>query len=343
MARWLTARGYPVSMLTWNEGHPDGEPIDGIRVYNICPQTSGLRGLRFFHPRWTGLVRAMSRADTDIYYQNCGECVTGQVAMWCRLRGRKFIYSIANDSDVDPSLPEMKFRRERLLYTYGLRHADHVISQTRFQQQRLLQFWNIESSVVPMPCSAWDNTSWISPVKTSPTPILWIGRIAPQKRFEWLIEIARLCPDLHFDVVGHANIDSNYSYSLETKAKSIENITLHGSVSHEKMYDYYRAASLLLCTSRFEGFPNTFLEAWSLGLPTVSTFDPDHLIGTHHLGKTAEDIPGLIAGIRELLNRDSAWNKASDNAKTYFRDHHAVDVVMPQFENIFLSEVSHYE
>ena len=68
MARWLAARGYPVQMLTWDEGQPDEIEIDGVRVFKICRLDGGLVGLRFFHPRWTGLVRAMRRADADLYY-----------------------------------------------------------------------------------------------------------------------------------------------------------------------------------------------------------------------------------------------------------------------------------
>jgi glycosyltransferase involved in cell wall biosynthesis len=336
IAKWLASRGYSVSMLTWDEGYDDGMEIDGVRLFKICPQDSGRRGIRFFHPRWTGLVRAMKRANADIYYQNCGECVTGQVAAWCRLHRRKFVYSMANDADVDPALPEMKYRRERFLYTYGLRHANCVIAQTQYQQRCLSKFWDINSTVIPMPCTAWPNETCQYRCGTVNNRILWVGRIVPQKRFEWLIEIARLCPDLHFDVAGHANIETEYSRSLEARIKMLDNVVLHGVIPHDKLYKYYRSASLLLCTSRFEGFPNTFLEAWSLGLPVVSTFDPDHLIETMKLGKTANEITGVIAAMRELLTDESEWNRISAITKKYFRENHSPDVVMPQYERIFL-------
>jgi glycosyltransferase involved in cell wall biosynthesis len=336
LAKWFASRGYPVSMLTWDEGQKDGEAIDGVRVFNICPQNRGWRGVRFFHPRWSGLVRAMKRADADIYYQNCGECVTGQVAAWCRLHRRKFIYSVANDTDVDPALPEMKHRRERWLYEYGLRHADCIIAQTRFQQQCLSRFWNINSMVVPMSCVAWPEKSGRYRCGGLSNRILWVGRFAPQKRFEWLIEIAKLCPDLQFDVVGRANIDNDYSKSLEAGAKTLENVILHGAVPHEKLYSYYRSAALLLCTSRFEGFPNIFLEAWSMGVPVVSTFDPDHLIETLKLGRTAGTTAGVVAAMRELMTDEFEWNRASSNTKKYFMENHSPDVVMPQYERLFL-------
>ena len=96
MARWFAARGYRVSMLTWDEGQEDGVEIDGVKVFKMCRQDAGLPGLRFFWPRWTSLNAAMRRADADVYYQNCGEYVTGQVAMWCRRHGRKLVYSVAN-------------------------------------------------------------------------------------------------------------------------------------------------------------------------------------------------------------------------------------------------------
>jgi glycosyltransferase involved in cell wall biosynthesis len=338
MARWFASRGYPVSILTWDEGHEDGTKIDGVRVFNICRQDRGLKGLRFFHPRWTGLCRAMSRADADIYYHNCGECETGQVAAWCRARGRRFVYSVANDSDVDPLLPEMPTRRERLLYRYGLRCADHVVVQTNYQQQQLREGWQIESTVIPMPCVAWTDR----PYEPAPPPlpgkarILWIGRFAPQKRFEWLVEIARACTDLHFDVVGQANYECEYSRTLEPLARSLSNIKLHGFVPHERLYDHYRSADLLLCTSRFEGFPNTFLEAWSLGRPIVSTFDPDHVIATHELGWATDNIPGLIKGIRDLLASPERWGRLSENARRYYSHNHTVEAVLPRFENVFL-------
>ena len=56
------------------------------------------------------------------------------------------------------------------------------------------------------------------------------------------------------------------------------NVTLHGRVERERMPSLYQDALCLCCTSVLEGFPNTFLEAWSVGLPVVSSFDPDHLI-----------------------------------------------------------------
>ena len=70
MAKWLAGRGCKVSMLTWDEGQADGEIIDGVKVFKLCRKDDGIKGLRFFWPRWTSLNVAMKRADADIYYQN---------------------------------------------------------------------------------------------------------------------------------------------------------------------------------------------------------------------------------------------------------------------------------
>ena len=115
LARWLAARRYDVSILTWDEGQPKDVDIDGVRVIKMCRRSAGIAGLRFLFPRWTSLNSAMRRADADLYYQNCAEYVTGQVALWCRHNRRKFVYSVANDPDVDPHLPDMHTMRERLL------------------------------------------------------------------------------------------------------------------------------------------------------------------------------------------------------------------------------------
>lgn len=338
MARWLAQRGYRVSMLTWDEGQQDGIKINGVRVFKVCRQNGGLPGLRFVHPKWTALARAMARADADVYYQNCGECVTGQIALWCRRHGRKFVYSVASDPDVDPALPEMKTLRERVFYRYGLRRAQKVIVQTACQHRKLLEHWNISSVVIPMPCliAGADNVRPEFPTNGTRARILWIGRIGPEKRLEWLFDTAGRCPDLQFDVVGHPHADNSYSRQLMNRGRGLANVTMHGYVPYQDVSRFYRQATLLCCTSVFEGFPNTFLEAWSQGLPVVSTFDPDSVVVTRSLGVVAGDVDGLAAAIHTLLNRPDQWRKMSVNARQYYLNNHTVDVVMPRFEQTFL-------
>lgn len=337
MARWFAAQGYRVSMITWNEGQPDGVEIDGVRVFRMCDRGAGLRGLRFFHPRWTSLASAMRRANADLYYQNCAEYVTGQVALWCKWHARKFVYSIANDPDVDPRLPDMQTVRERMLYRYGLQHADRVVVQTQSQAAALREGFGLDSVVLPMPCPGPSNDDQAQPerLRRGSPRILWVARICEQKRPDRLLDIAEACPELEFDLVGPAS-GAPYSSHVCERASLLRNVTVHGGVLRHHMADFYKAAACMCCTSNFEGFPNTFLEAWSHGLPVVSTFDPDNLIAERAMGAVADDVPGLVSAIHGLLTSQQRWSEASKNARRYYLENHAVDKVMPRFERVFL-------
>jgi glycosyltransferase involved in cell wall biosynthesis len=340
MARWLAAKGYAVSMLTWDEGQPDDLVIDGVRIIKICRQKAGLPGVRFLHPKWTSLARAMLKADADIYYQNCGECVTGQVALWCRRHDRKFVYSVASDPDCDPRLPEMRTVRERVLYRYGLTHADRVVVQTRRQQAMLREGFDLDSQVIPMPCPGPVNGEYVARSLLQPNDrrILWIGRICEVKRPDRFLDLAELCPDLAFDLVGPW-FDTAYSKAAYERAKSLANVTVHGPVPFGQVAEFYRRAACLCCTSNFEGFPNTFIEAWGHGVPVVSTFDPDNLIATRGLGSVAKDVSGLAQGIRELFGSAERWRAASEKARQYYLENHTVDAAMARFEQVFLDAV----
>lgn len=337
MARWLAARGHEVSMLTWDEGQDGDTEIDGVRVIKLCRQHDGVPGLRFIHPRWTSLIRGMRRANADLYYHNCGEYVTGQIALWCRRNRKRFVYSVANDADCTPRLPEMKTLRERVLYRYGLLHADRVIVQTETQRKMLREGFSIDSVVLPMPCPGPSKDEYLSP--PAPTNgrcrVAWVGRIHESKRLELLVEVARQLPDIDFDVAGVAPTPTAYSRAVLQEAGTQPNIRLHGFVARSDMPDFYRNASLLCCTSSYEGFPNTFLEAWSFGLPIVSTFDPDNLIATNKLGIVARDVSDIVAGIRRITDPPTAWREMSANARSYYMKYHTIDKALPRFEDLF--------
>jgi glycosyltransferase involved in cell wall biosynthesis len=341
LARWLASRGHDVSFVTWNEGDGSETTVDGVRMLSVCAQDDGVYGIRFFHPRWSSLNRALARADADVYYHNCGDYFTGQVALWCRRHGRPFVYSVANDPDVDPAFPKLKAWRERKLYSYGLRHADRVIAQTTTQQQMLANHFGLPSEVIPMPCPGPTASEFVppDPPAAGSARLVWVARIAKVKRLEWLLDIAPALPDVRIDVAGTPQAGDAYAADVMARVSRLPNVAMLGRVSREGIPDLFKGAAALICTSEYEGFPNTFLEGWSHGIPLVSTHDPDGLVTRQRLGRIATTLPTFIAAIRELLASPTSWREMSSNARAYYSTNHTVEATMPMFEREFLSAV----
>lgn len=332
LARWLATRGHRVTLVTWDEGQPSGIDVHDVRVLPTCRQRDGLPGLRFFTPRWRSLLRALTTADADVYYQNGAEYVTGQVALWCRSHERPFVFSTASNSDCEAEPPLLPAWRERVLYRAGLARADRIVVQTRTQQDMMRTNFGRESTVLPMPCVEPEDP----PASVEPSArrrLVWIGRLCHVKRPDRLLDAAERCPDLHFDVAGLAD-DSPFTAAVLARARSVPNVTIHGAVSRDRINALLREAWCLCCTSDIEGFPNTFLEAWSHGVPVLTTFDPDGLVAARGLGWVAPP-DGFAEQLRASLDDGAGWEAAAGRARRYYRDHHTVASVMPRFESLF--------
>jgi glycosyltransferase involved in cell wall biosynthesis len=327
LARWLVARGYAVDFITWREGDEREAMIDGIRLLTICRQDDGLPGLRFVYPRWTSLVGALRRSNADVYYHNTAECVTGQVGFWCWLSGRRFVFSAASHADCDAALPCLPRWRERVLYRLGLRLASAAVVQTEMQQQMMRENFGRDAEVIPMPCPEPEPSQVLSPAAGPPSNrALWVGRLSDLKRPELFLAAAAQAPDLAFDLVGPLD-GAEYGQAILEQARSLANVTYHGAVARSDMPRFYRRAGCLVCTSHIEGFPNTFLEAWSQGLPIVSTWDPDGLIRRRGLGVACDDAPAAVAnGIRALIGSAKVWSAASARARAYYLATHRPEV-----------------
>jgi glycosyltransferase involved in cell wall biosynthesis len=341
IGRSLAERGYRVSFVTLDHGQDDELEIDGMRIVKAYDQNVGMRALRFVHPRFTGLWRAMKRADADIYYQRTGSDETGMVAAFCRLYRRTFVFAVASDAHCAARRTSWRKKPEHVLYEYGLRRANVVIAQTTTQQKLLRKNYGIDSTVIrncaPDYGSCQDGTDTAASIGR--TRFLWVGSLSPVKRLELLLDVAESHPDLQFDVVGDGDSTSEYVQRILSRARSLPNVELHGKVPHAQIHHLYQRSVALVCTSRIEGFPNVFLEAWSAGLPVVSTFDPDNVIVAEELGAVAQGTHRLASELQSLRGSPDRWRETSRKVRQYFLENHSVETVIPRLEHVLLAAV----
>lgn len=338
MALWLAANGYRVSMVTWEEEGGNDAIVNNVHVYTICKRGTGIKFLKFFYPRWYRLNKAMARADADIYYYNCGDLGLGQVVKWAKQHNKKSIYSVASEIDCNYAIKQQDALRERLLYSYGVKNVDHIVVQTNAQNRLLQNTYNRSATLIPMPSTGFEvSKTWLDEklTKNKPARIIWVGRFSNEKRLEWLLAVAEKLPDVHFDILGSANFNTDYAKNLHEWASRLTNVEIHGRVQHDKIGDYYKNASILCCTSVFEGFPNVFLEAWSVGLPVITSFDPDDTVQNNNLGEFVTSKEELESAIRQYIEDKDKYSAAARNVYEFFQQHHTIEHGMMLFEEQF--------
>lgn len=99
--------------------------------------------------------------------------------------------------------------------------------------------------------------------------VLWAGRFAKEKRLDLLIEVAKLLPDVNFDVHGYS-VD-NHEREMEEKLHLLPNVHVGGVFDSMDTLVDAKEYSLFLYTSWWDGLPNILLEVTTAGLPVVAS------------------------------------------------------------------------
>ena len=101
--------------------------------------------------------------------------------------------------------------------------------------------------------------------------IISVGRLTYQKNFQMAVEVASQIlpkyPEWHWDVFGKGDEEAQLQEMINEKGIS-KQFHLRGQVSD--MYERYKQYSVMVMTSRYEGFPMSLLEGLGNGLPLIS-------------------------------------------------------------------------
>jgi glycosyltransferase involved in cell wall biosynthesis len=338
IARALARRGCRISMVVADWGQDDGAQWDGIRIYKSFRPGSGLPGLRFIHPRWTGMWRALKRADAEVYYTSCAGMHVGLLALFCRRFGRRLVFRAASDPDCDRSRLSLlvKYARDRWLYRYGLHRADAILVQSSVQARALANSYRLASRIAGMLVDA--------PVAAARRDIdvLWVGNIKRVKRPDRIFDVAAKLQQVRIHVAGGETRGEEAFYRTFTRAAAdASNVVFHGRLPYGEASALYGRARVLLNTSDVEGFPNAYLQAWQNGVPVVTLIDPDHLIAREGLGVVASSPAVLNVATGSLLNDPTAWKAASERCKAYMAREYSEDRILQDYIDVFQHATRH--
>lgn len=329
LAKVLVRAGHRVTMICMDYGQPDGVVVEGVRVLKAHTPAGGLPVLRFVHPRFTSVWRALARADAQIYYQRGAGIATGYAAAFCRTKRRRFIYAAASDADFDPKLPSIRYARDRAIYRWGLRRAERLLVQNPTQQSACIAMTDapvalVRNCLVPPHTARRDRAGYV----------LWVSTMRRLKQPEMVVELARRMPDLRFVVVGGPD-ESGYQAAIHRSAEGLCNLEFRGFVPYADIATQFDGARVLINTSKWEGFPNTFLHAWARGIPAISFFDPGAMLDGEPVTCVARGLDDMQTQLRKLMDDECAWSIAGARCSRYFEQEYSATAVLRQHEAIF--------
>lgn len=328
LGRGLAQRGFDVRVVTCDYGQPDPLEADGLTLHKSYPPTGGIPVLRFFHPRLTRGIAALWRTDADLYLFQGAGLWAGIVEAVARARGRRFVWLAGHDHDVQAKLPDVHGPRDRWMFRRALRGADAIVTQTRFQQQLLKEQFGLDSTVIMNPVDLPPLASLADAGDQS--QLVWLSTYKPVKRPEWFTRFAERHPAVRCRMAGVV-LETAEGQAKFREAQAVAarcpNLTVEGTVPHERIGEVLAEAAVFAHSSWSEGFPNTLLESWARRVPTVTAFDPDGIVERERLGAHRTDYDAWEAALERFLAEPGLRRECGARARAWVEAQHAPDVI----------------
>jgi glycosyltransferase involved in cell wall biosynthesis len=276
----------------------------------------------------TKFLRALRESTAEIFYFRCADYLLAPVVWAAHRRGRKVVFCAASDPNLDPAKLKLP-RVHKAMFFWGLRRCDAVVVQNGAQLGLLEQHFGRKGHLIH------NGSVSTSDSACDPKNILWVGRQAPVKRPDSLLKLARSVHDHPFVMIGGAVgvCDQAYYEQVKRDAEPISNLDVKGPMELSRVESEFDQAKVFVNTSVHEGFPNTFLQAWSRGIPVFSFVDPDGLIEKHGLGYVASDVDDMAQMLKRHLAGEACFS--SEQIRQVFEDLFTIETAVDRYEVLF--------
>ena len=164
-----------------------------------------------------------------------------------------------------------------------------------------------------------------------PLRIVWVAnfkRIKQPDAFVRLANSLRGLERVQFVMIGapaSGEDEAQWNYALRQQIASLPNLTHLGQLSQAEVNEQLNGAFAFVNTSIYEGFPNTFIQAWMREVPVISlAVNPDDILDRASVGIHARTEQGLMEAVRRLVEDRAFHAKLAQNAGEHAREHHSM-------------------
>lgn len=277
------------------------------------------------------VLRSLRAADGEVVVVRSGTPVVGLIALYCRVFRRKLVFSSANNLDF---LDQWSSRTR--VYDFGVRSADAVVVQSREQEPLARGRYPGIKNLVRIPSFADRPPATGGP--RMPSAFYWVGRLVDYKQPLLYADLVDAVPEARFVLIPLLPTlsagEQEALEKLESAAARNPSFEVRDSLPHAALVEELAGAVALVNTSSHEGMPNTFLEAWSQGVPVLTlSFDPDGVVAEHGLGVAADGSwERFVEGARVLWAGRLEREELARRTREYVRETHSLESVGAQWQ-----------
>lgn len=268
----------------------------------------------------------LKKIQPDIVYCRSGVFQAALGAYYSSKFNKKSIWQAASIVDVIPIKNIYLFKKpltyiDKKFLEYGIKHSSIVLSQTIEQSTLLKKNYKKDSSIfrnfIPK------RKDFIE--KNNEFTVVWIGNIKPLKQPELFIQIAKSLSqytEIKFIMIGNPakNNYQKYIYNLLNEQTNIIYLK-HQPINN--VNKILSSAHLLISTSLYEGFSNTFLQAWLHQVPVISlNVNPDNILTKYKIGIQSKSLEKIKKDILMFYNNREKLNSYGQRGANYVRKYH---------------------
>ena len=226
-----------------------------------CPERPGITRKTFNIFLLGSLIRKIRKEKFDVIYFESLHVWNLPIMMFS---GSACTYQVIHE--VIPHEGDKQVKMVDLMNKAVVTLSDHIILRNKKYIDELIKRYGIEKDRVHF-LELWRRFPGFTEPKYTKR-VLFFGRINPYKGVDNLLEIAKLCPEIHFDVIGRVDPQMQ---GIVDELKKLPNVFLNNNyVSDDEMKEAFINADWVILPYNSASQSGVIIDAYKYSRPVIA-------------------------------------------------------------------------